>query len=151
MNLSSNAACKARALEKFLLLLRGEKDCELHSGAHLSLLSALCIADLLLREDSTRFSKERKQLATRCYHVLWSAAYPAGNIMEACRLKWVVDRLISLKTMPSFCARCVAPEYSVMYACLQFQKSNQWRWVSQKALLFAWRPPNVPHSYGYSA
>ncbi len=113
--------------------------------------SALCIADLLLREDSTRFSKERKQLATRCYHVLWSAAYPAGNIMEACRLKWVVDRLISLKTMPSFCARCVAPEYSVMYACLQFQKSNQWRWVSQKALLFAWRPPNVPHSYGYSA
>ena len=70
---------------------------------------ALYVADLLLRADCICCVKERRQLAARCYYLLLGAAFPAGNLMEACRLKWVVDRLTLLKAFP-LCARYAAPK-----------------------------------------
>ncbi len=54
---------------------------------------ALDIADLLLEADCTCCTEERMKLAARTYYILMGAAFFAGNIMEACRAKWLVDCL----------------------------------------------------------
>ena len=65
---------------------------------------ALEIADLLLRADCTCCTQDRMKLAARSYFLLMGGAFPAGNIMEACKVKWIVDRL-DLKALP-FLANC---------------------------------------------
>ena len=46
------------------------------------------------------------KLAARTYLLLLGGAFPAGNIMEACKAKWMVDRL-DFKAFP-FLANCGA-------------------------------------------
>lgn len=47
-------------------------------------------ADLLLRAGCS--DVDRLQLACQGYQCLLIGAYLAGNIMEACRVKWIMDR-----------------------------------------------------------
>ena len=54
---------------------------------------ALDIADLLLEAGCTCCTEERMKLAARTYYILMGAAFFAGNIMKACRAKWLVDCL----------------------------------------------------------
>ena len=51
------------------------------------------IADFLLRAGCTCCTDYRLHLACRSYYCLMTAAYQTGNIVEACKIKWVVDRL----------------------------------------------------------
>ena len=70
---------------------------------------ALEIADMLLREKCTCCTQDRMKLAARGYHLLMGGAFPAGNIMEACRVKWIVDRL-DFKAHPFLSDIGVRPE-----------------------------------------
>lgn len=70
---------------------------------------ALEIADMLLLEKCTCCTQDRMKLAARGYHLLMGGAFPAGNIMEACRVKWIVDRL-DFKAHPFLSDIGVRPE-----------------------------------------
>ncbi len=53
---------------------------------------ALNIADLLLEANCRCCDQERLRLACQGYRGLLIGAYLAGNIIKACRVKWIVDR-----------------------------------------------------------
>ena len=53
------------------------------------------MANVLLRADYACCTQQRRHLACRSYYCLMTCAYQTGNIVEACQIKWVVDRLES--------------------------------------------------------
>ena len=70
---------------------------------------AMDIADILLKAECPCCDRDRSLVACRSLYLLMSGALHAGNLMEACRAKWAIDRL-DCKALPILAECGIAPE-----------------------------------------
>lgn len=54
---------------------------------------AMEVANIMLEAGCSCCTDDRRLLACRCFNLFLSGCWHAGNIMEACRVKWAADRL----------------------------------------------------------